>query len=180
MYLLTIKDIAGYCREELLWDFIIDVAREMQTSHFMPTEPEHVLISNTKSASFCLADNLPTSEDDSERVWNMAALAFFISTGHLIFGGKGISYQIKHPGVKLPTMIKEHASINSLFQQCTNSDPHIRPSLQELISKAEEERKKCILRLADRPLAPLTNDDLGMSPDSYDRLWPEEMTAIKE
>lgn len=179
---LTLKSIAGYCIEEALWKFIIDIVAEIQEKGLVlpGIDPDMIIIENEDfhlvhkeniMSSFCAPEE-ETSE--AAMVWALGALLCYASSGHLIFGGSGSLYQRKHPSVKLPVLQKKHSSLTSLVQHCLEYDPKNRISLNEMVIEAKNGLELCKKRTRCKSNVNVEKEHPTIS--SLDERWPEEMT----
>ena len=104
---MTIRDIAGFCPEEAIWKMMVDVSSFLQkdeTSIFLT--PDSVTVdgstfiveSNHEMSSEFNAPEYQDSQkpDEKQMVWSLGAVAYYMATGHIVFGGHGGSYQKEH------------------------------------------------------------------------------------
>lgn len=182
---LTLKSIAGYCIEEALWKFLVDIVSEILGEKLVleGIDPDMVIIENedfhlegTSNAiqTFCAPEK---EASEPAMVWSLGALLSYASSGHLIFGGRGSLYQRKHPSVKLPVLQKKHSSLTPLVQRCLEYSPEKRIILNELVIEARNGLELCKKRgrckssnVAVKPERLTTN--------SIDERWPEKMIDI--
>lgn len=178
---LTLKSIAGYCIEEALWKLAIDIASESQVKkcYMAGIDPDMVVIDNDEfhlvpkdnvMPEFCAPEG---HASETATVWSLGALLCYASSGHLIFGGSGSLYQVKHPDVKLPTLQKKHASLTPLVQHCLVYSPEKRISLDELVIEARKGMELCKKRT--RSKSNVKNEKEHPVTTSLDERWPEEM-----
>ena len=179
---LTLKSIAGYCIEEALWKFVIDIVAEIQEKGLVLAgiDPDMIVIEN-EDFHLVHKDNIMPSfcapeEEHSEAaiVWALGALLCYASSGHLIFGGSGSLYQKKHPSVKLPVLQKKHNSLTPLVQHCLVYEPKNRISLNDMVIEAKNGLELCKKRARRKSNIKVEKEHLAIS--SLDERWPEEMT----
>ena len=178
---LTLKSIAGYCIEEALWKFVIDIVTEVKEKKLVlgGIDPDMVVIENedfhllTKDdvmPSFCAPEG---GLSEAAMVWSLGALLCYASSGHLIFGGSGSLYQSKHPSVKLPVLQKKHSSLTPIVQRCLVYSHEKRISLDELVIEARKGLELCKKRV--RSKSNLAVEKKHRVAASLDERWPEEM-----
>ena len=178
---LTLKSIAGYCIEEALWKFVIDIVSEIQEKKFVlgGIDPDMVVIENEDfhiqpkenvMPSFCAPEGKPS---EAAMVWSLGALLCYASSGHLIFGGSGSLYQSKHPAVKLPVLQKKHSSLTPFVQCCLTFSPEKRITLDELVIEARNGLELCKKRVRGKSDVKVEMDHPMVS--NLDERWPEEM-----
>ena len=181
---LTLKSIAGYCIEEALWKFVVDIASEIQEKGlvlggiapdmvFIENKDFHILPKDDVIPSFCAPEGKPS---EAAMVWALGALLCYASSGHMIFGGNGSLYQRKHPSVKLPVLQKKHSSLTPLVQQCLTFMPEKRISLNELVIEARIGLELCKKGIRSKSNAEAKPKQAATS--SIDERWPEEMIDI--
>ncbi len=178
---LTLKSIAGYCIEEALWKFVIDIVAEIQEKKYVlgGIDPDMVVIENEDfhiqpkeniMPSFCAPEG---KSSEAAMVWSLGALLCYASSGHLIFGGRGSLYQRKHPDVKLPALQKKHCSLTPLVQRSLVYSPEKRISLDDLVIEARKGLELCKKTIRRKSNAKPEHEHPVMS--SIDERWPEEM-----
>lgn len=184
---LTIHDIAGFCPEEAIWKMLKDVSTFLikdDNSCFL--SPNSIVIdgksfivdSCTEIINDYLApeqnvNQIPNSE---QMVWSIGSVAFYMATGHNIFGGFGSSYQKEHPTVALPVLPKGLQELNFVLHKCLCYAPDERLSIIELnhasirgLDSCEKRKSKLIEVAKDNPPREFL---------SIDDKWPEEMIEI--
>ena len=178
---LTLKSIAGYCLEEALWKLATDIALELQEKkpNLVCMDPDMIVIDNDEfhlvvnddvMQEYCAPEGLAS---EAATVWSLGALLCYASSGHLIFGGRGSLYQVKHPSVKLPVLQKKHSSLTPIVQRCLANSPEKRISLDELVIEAREGLELCKKRV--RRKSDVTVKKEVPVTTSLDERWPEEM-----
>lgn len=183
---LTLKSIAGYCFEEALWKFLVDIASEIleKKSVLEGIDPDMVVIENedfhlegTNNAiqTFC-APEKETSE--TAMVWSLGALLCYASSGHLIFGGSGSLYQKKHPCIRLPVLQKKHSSLTPLVQRCLAYSPEKRIRMCELVIESRKGLELCKKRVRCKSNVAVKPEPERPTTSSIDERWPEEMIDI--
>ena len=178
---LTLKSIAGYCIEEALWKFVIDITAEILEKKYVlrgidpnmvviENEDFHILPKDDVIPSFCAPED---KSGEAAMAWSLGALLCYASSGHLIFGGGGSLYQRKHPSVKLPVLQKKHSSLTPLVQQCLTFMPEKRISLNELVIEARKGLELC--KKSVRRKSDVKVEEMHPMVSSLDERWPEEM-----
>lgn len=179
---LTLKSIAGYCIEEALWKFVIDITAEVQEKKFVlggidpnmiviENEDFHILPKENVKPSFCAPEG---ESSEAAMVWSLGALLCYASSGHLIFGGSGSLYQRKHPDVKLPALQKRHSPLTPLMQRCLVFSPEKRIRIDEVVIEARKGLELCKKRV--RSKFDVKVEEMRPMVSSLDERWPEEMT----
>lgn len=178
---LTLKSIAGYCIEEALWKFVIDITAEIQEKKYVlggmdpdmvviENEDFHILPKENVISSFCAPE---CKSSEAAMVWSLGALLCYASSGHLIFGGSGSLYQRKHPDVKLPALQKRHSPLTPLMQRCLVFSPEKRIRMDELVIEARKGLELCKKRGRRKSNVKVERNCPVIS--SLDERWPEEM-----
>lgn len=181
---LTLKSIAGYCIEEALWKFLMDISSEIleKKLDLEGIDPDMVVIENEDFRLEVLGNAIPSfcapekEASEAAMVWSLGALLCYASSGHLIFGGRGSLYQSKYPSVKLPVLQKKHSSLTPLVQRCLVFSPEKRISLNELVIEARNGLELCKKRVRSMSNAAIKPERTVTS--SIDERWPEEMIDI--
>jgi serine/threonine protein kinase len=178
---LTLKSIAGYCIEEALWKFVIDIVAEIQEKKYVlgGIDPDMVVIENEDFHILPKENVIPSffapegKSSEAAMVWSLGALLCYASSGHLIFGGSGSLYQSKHPDVKLPALQKRHSSLTPLVQRCLVFSPEKRISMDELVIEAKKGLELCKKRVRSKTDVKVEEEHPMVS--NLDERWPEEM-----
>ena len=184
---LTIQDIAGFCPEEAVWKMMADVStfliKDKKGGFLTPYSIE--VDGNTFIVETCneavgeyLAPEQDTSQmlDARQMVWTLGSIAYYMATGHVVFGGHGSNYQKDHPSAPLPVLPKGLQELTPILQKCLCHAPHERISMQDLNDISLHGLKSCEER--QRKLAKATIDERKeISQDTGDK-WPEEMIEI--
>lgn len=181
---MTLKSIAGYCIEEALWKFLIDIASEIQEKKLVMEgiDPDMVVIENEDFHLESISNAIPSfcapegEAGEAAMVWSLGALLCYASSGHLIFGGRGSLYQSKYPLVKLPILQKKHSSLTPLVQRCLVCSPEKRINMRELVIEARNGLELCKKRVRSKSNAEVKQEQPAAS--SIDERWPEEMVDI--
>ena len=116
-----------------------------------------------------------------QQVWQLGAIAWYMATGHVIFGGHGGSYQRQHPQVALPVLPKAFQQLTPVVQRCLHPSPSRRIGLEELRTAVNNGLAVCSRRQRARFKA-----DVQCSASNVQRpmfnvqcpKWPEEMIEI--
>jgi serine/threonine protein kinase len=183
---ITIRDIAGFCPEEAVWKMISDVSSFYITDKtFCPITPDSVAIDGnvfivepkTEPISEFQAPELSEKQKPGEKqiIWEIGATAFYMTTGHVIFGGHGSGYQKAHPAVQLPVLPKGLSNLTSLLHKCICFNPDDRITLKELNSLSCEGIALCEKR--QRKQSETMSEKQKTIKGTVDK-WPEEMIEI--
>ncbi len=165
----TISAIAGYCCELTLWKLLRDVLALLPEP--LAISADNIIINCDTDESLSLAPDVPACSE-SETVRRIGALVSFLSSGRQPFGGRGADYINLRRHAELPSLRREHSSLNILVHSCLAHDPAKRPSLAELAKMAEEGLSQAIIRVSQRQSD--VNTALNhLSPDHS--AWPEKM-----
>jgi len=114
--------------------------------------------------------------ETSQMVWSLGALAYYMATGHIIFGGHGGYYQKEHPTVPLPILPKGLQALSSVMQKCLNYDPNDRVCLKELNELSHQGLLACKKRQREKSVLTAKGQKTGGKYNG-DK-WPEEMTEV--
>lgn len=109
----------------------------------------------------------------AQTVWSVGAIAYFIATGHIVFGGYGGSYQKEHPAVPLPVLPKEMQTLTPVLQRCLCYHAEERISMEELRKLSQNGLEICMKHQREKLVA-----DTPTSPQKAEcqkERWPEEM-----
>ena len=178
---LTLRSIAGYCIEEALWKFVIDIVTEIKEKKlvWVGIDPDMVVIENDDFHFLAKDDVIPSfcapegGFSEAAMVWSLGALLCYASSGHLIFGGSGSLYQSKHLSVKLPVLQKKHSSLTPIVQRCLAYSPEKRISMDELVIEARKGLELCKKRIRSKSNVTVKKEHPVTA--SLDERWPEEM-----
>lgn len=181
---ITLRDIAGFCPEKAVWKMLADVTMfviKNKTVDYI--SPNAIIVDGN---NFILETNgdaeiefLPPEMDsnkkcgESQIVWTLGALAYYMATGHVIFGGHGGIYQKTHASVALPMMPKSFMAIPSILHKCLCPNPESRICLNELYNLAIKGLTICEKQERIR----IINDKENKVKYSGDK-WPEEMIEL--
>ena len=138
---LRLSDIAGYCPEKAIWKMMMDLTDQLldHESEFrmapgtvMVAGDSFLIVSSEVKGDAFMAPEGQENEKVSpaEMVWTIGALIYYASTGRILFGGHGGSYQRLHPGISLPVLPKNHQGLTSIMQHCLCSNPSARITFQ--------------------------------------------------
>ena len=179
---MKISSIAGFCPEEAIWKFLADLSRQLQSrpcrlspegvvvdgDHFLPLFDDGLSLPAFDAPDW--HDGQPVTE--AQAVWTLGALAVYLSTGHVLFGGRGGIYQRDHAGVPVPALPKAHRSLTPVVWRCLCADPSERITLKELETVAVEGLAACSRRPRQKVVRPSAVK--SFSEPSADG-WPEAM-----
>lgn len=181
-----LPDIVGFCPEEAVWKMLADISTLLLKDNTacwlspdaIAIEGDMFIIEKKPMAD---AAFLPPEEDNSQqpttaqKVWMLGAIAYYMATGHIIFGGHGGSYQKAHPQVALPTMPKAFQSLTPVVQQCLCHRPSARISMEQLSTLSRKGLSVCSQRSrsewhGNEPSCKTKNREKTTGDK-----WPEEM-----
>ena len=186
---MTIRDIAGFCPEEAIWKMIADVSECLLDDGIgNGLSPGSVTVDGS---SFMVKRNQDTENefrapehgdgqqsDEKEEVWSLGAIAYYASTGHVVFGGHGGKYQKEHPLVSLPALPKGLQSLTSLLQKCLCYDPNERIGLKDLNDLARKGLEDCGKQIRKKAMSAKEEEGKGNSVKYTGEKWPEEMIEL--
>lgn len=183
---MTLSDIAGYCPEKAIWKMLVDV-----TGYYLGKEPlsrigpECVVIAgevfltmprDTTDHHFMAPEaDGQQNPAQTEIVWSIGALIYYASTGRILFGGHGGSYQRQHPTVSLPVLPKTHQSLTPIMQRCLCDTASKRICMEELNEEAKRGLLACSNRKRKVMLAEKEPDEVMVQSQVC---WPEEMKEV--
>lgn len=184
---LNLKDIAGFCPEEAVWKMMTDVCDYLLRDNCVSSLcPEAIVVDGD---SFLVEDTAkpnvdylaPELLDGNQRVtqqqlvWQIGALAFFMATGHVPFGGHGGRYQREHSQVALPVMPKAFQSLTPIVQRCLDANPSKRITLEECRMAANNGLAVCSQQKRNKMEQP----NQYIETEEYQKeKWPEEMIEL--
>jgi serine/threonine protein kinase len=181
---IRLRDIAGFCPEKAVWKMLADLSGLMEDGRvpFSPN-PDNILVDgdsflpdmSTGVEEEFLAPEQEGQETTAEQaVWALGATAYFMATGHVVFGGYGGKYQRLHPHVALPNMPKAFQALTPVLHRCVPSNPSERIDLKELGTLARKGLDAC--RSRKRTVG--QKDSFTETEAGHHDGWPEEMTEI--
>lgn len=184
---LTIQDIAGFCPEDAIWKMLNDVSSFLiKDDKGCFLSPNSIIIDgNSFIVETCaeVANEYFAPEQEvsqmpkaMQTVWSLGSVAYYMATGHVIFGGYGSYYQKEHPTVPLPSLPKGLQKLNSVLQKCLSYAPDERLSIKELNEVSLQEFVSCKKR--ERKLSKIYLDTKSKEILSINDKWPEEMIEI--
>lgn len=184
--IIMIRDIAGFCPEEAVWKMIADISMFLMNNKSVRfLSPESIIvdgntfiiaINNDVDVDFLAPEHDGNQTvDEKQLVWTLAALAYYMALGHIIFGGHGGKYQKNHPLVSLPVMPKDYKLLTPVMHKCLCSQPDERIGLNELHNLALKglaccEKQERVIKVE----GDTTVNDVKYIGDK----WPEEMMEI--
>ncbi len=184
---MTLRDVAGYSPEEAVWKMMADISVLLQhDAGGSYITPDSVLLDGS---TFMLeAATAPQSEflapeaaegskpSSSQQVWSLGALAFYMVTGHVLFGGHGGRYQRTHPSVQIPVLPKGYQQLTAVLQQCLCQQSEQRVTLQTLHTLSQQGLSTCQQR--QRPQQTEVKGEQKRVTTKLEEQWPEAMKAI--
>lgn len=183
---MTIRDISGFCPEEAIWKMIADVSECMLNDgvgHGL--SPDSVLVDGKSFMVNCTQDienefHAPEHKDgqlsdEKAEVWSIGAIAYYASTGHVVFGGHGSKYQKEHPLVPLPALPKGLQSLTPLLQKCLCYDSNVRIGLKDLNDLARKGLKECGMQMRKKTMSSKEKENDAKYTGEK---WPEEMIEL--
>ena len=183
---MTIRDIAGFCPEEAVWKMITDVCTFLlkENSAYI-INPDSIFVDGnlfliekgTDSKSEFLAPEQEDNpkEDFAQCVWQIGSIAYYMATGHVVFGGRGGTYQREHPHVALPVMPKSFQALTLVIQSCLSYHPAERICLEKLKEKAEKGLAACLQSQRETH----TQTSMPVKKENKQKeKWPEEMIEV--
>lgn len=165
----TIAALAGYCNELTLWELLRDILALLREPLAIGADSFAIDCDNDESLSL-LPGVARCSEP--ETAWRIGSIISFLSSGREPFGGRSAEFINASRRPALPSLRREHSSLNRIVHSCLAADPAARPSLAELVRLADEGLAEASARLSVR------QTDTAVSPTapSADHsAWPEEM-----
>ena len=178
---MRLNYIVGYCPEVAIWKMLADISRVAQEKR-CALSPSSIIVDGN---AFLLANDASASPEfqapehtdnstltEAQMVWTLGSIAYYMSSGHIIFGGKGGAYQREHPSVALPVLQKAHLALTPVLQRCLCADPSTRITLKDLERMATQNVKACECRERESAPSSIREEDksYGLSDN-----WPENM-----
>jgi hypothetical protein len=188
-YNMTIRDIAGFCPEEAIWKMIADVSEcLLKESVDDGLSPDSVIIDGNSFMVNHIKDteyefHAPEHKDgqlsdEKEEVWSIGAIAYYMSTGHVIFGGHGGKYQKEHPLVSLPALPKGLQFLTPLLQKCLCFDSNERIALKDLNNFARKGLEECSKQRRKKTISAKEEEKKENVVKYTGEKWPEEMIEL--
>lgn len=184
---ITIRDIAGFCPEEAIWKMMADVTGLMiKANEGYVLTPESIVIDGNSFMieagreiiqEFIAPEGIAGGKYGmNQMVWSLGATAYYMATGHIIFGGHGSSYQKEHSSVPLPVLPKGLHALTSVIERCLTYSPDDRIGLKEL----NEVSTQGVLSCEKQQREKIVSTDKGQKTKvKYSgEKWPEEMIEV--
>lgn len=182
---ITLRDIAGFCPEEAVWKMMADVTLFLVKDNPQDNiSPEAIIVDGNKfilevghvAEIEFLAPELEFNQISGppQNVWTLGALAYYLVTGHIIFGGHGGIYQKKHASVALPIMPKGFHALTSVLHKCLCPYPEERISLEELSNLVQKGLTTCEKQERMR----IAKNNIEIKNKYHGDRWPEKMIEI--
>lgn len=186
---MTIRDISGFCPEEAIWKMIADVSECLLNDGVgNGLSPDSVIVDGNSFMVNRIQDienefHAPEHKDDQlsdekEEVWSLGAIAYYASTGHVVFGGHGGKYQKEHPLVSLPALPKRLHSLTPLLQKCLCYDSKERIGLEVLNDLARKGLEECGKQSRNRIMSANGKEKKENGVKYTGEKWPEEMIEL--
>ena len=186
---MTIRDIAGFCPEEAVWKMIADVSGCLLNEDVgSGLSPDSVIvdgksfmvnrIQDTENEFHAPEHKDGQQSDEKEEVWSLGAIAYYASTGHVVFGGQGGKYQKEHPLVSLPALPKGLQSLTSLLQKCLCYDSNERIGLKDLNDLARKGLEECGKQSRKKTMSAKEEEKKENGVKYTGEKWPEEMIEL--
>ena len=184
---MTITDIAGFCPEEAIWKMMADVSEILLKDGVKQTlASESIAIAGTSFfvelqkgvdneflAPEQKTDQAPSME---QMVWTLGAIAYYMATGHVVFGGHGGKYQKEHPSVPLPVLPKAQQALTPVLHRCLCATPEERVKMDELNAMVQKGLASCSRRMREKQES--AQSGLNQQNNNQGDKWPEEMIEI--
>jgi hypothetical protein len=181
---ITIRDIAGFCPEEAVWKMMADVSGVLlKETNGAVIHPDAILVDGdtfflenrtTPDSTFLAPEQESSQKPDTEQmVWALGATAYFMATGHIIFGGFGGQYQRQHPAVALPMLSKSMYELTPVLHRCLQQKPTERIRLEELKGLADNGLVACNKRTRESHVQKM--QELTHIAKCQGERWPEQM-----
>ena len=184
---LTLRDIAGLCPEEAIWKMMTDVSAFLLSDNTScHVTPESVAIDGTtfmietgqESVDEFFGPEQIASQKPGikQMVWSLGAVAYYIATGHVVFGGHGGVYQKEHPSVPLPVLQKDYQALTPILQKCLCYNPEERISMKELSLLSQRGLNFCERQQRKKNIA--IKEEQKKEVKHIGEKWPEEMIEV--
>lgn len=183
---MTIKDMAGFCPEDAIWKMMADISKFLlKDDSVKMMNPESIVVDGNmfiaETTSKEMYEFLAPEQKDGKNtlkpqlVWQLGAVAYYMATGHVIFGGHGSKYQQEHPHVALPKLPKNYQALTRTIQHCLCYNIDERISLKELSAVTEKEWTACLSRHREK----VSQQHEPIQTENQQKgKWPEEMIEI--
>lgn len=186
---MTIRDIAGFCPEEAIWKMIADVSDCLLNDGVANgLSPDSIIIDGNSfmvnriqdiENEFHAPEHKDGQQSEEEKVWSLGAIAYYASTGHIVFGGQGGKYQKEHPLVSLPALPKGLQSLTPLLQKCLCYDSNKRIGLKVLNEHARKGMEECGKHRRKKNMSDNNEEEKKENGVKYTgEKWPEEMVEL--
>lgn len=165
----TVAELAGYCSELTLWELLRDILALLKEP--LAISADSIAVDCDTDESLSLAPGTPPCSEP-ETVWRIGIIISLLSSGREPFGGRSAEYINARRSIELPSLRREHSSLNRIVHSCLAPDPADRPSLADLVTMTDEGLAEAASRLSRR------QSEVVVSPthQSADHsAWPEEM-----
>lgn len=180
------SDIAGHCTEVAAWRLIHDIALEMQNGDDLAViKPSLIVIREDggftleKPVGEVAVDGFDAPECSQKArtaesaVWSLGATVFYVMMGCQVMNGKGGIKQTAQS--RIPYLRHGMPALSELTQRCLHYNPLQRPALDEIVSIATENLKRCEAQIHDGPAFKKAETESAQKAGGADGFWPEEM-----
>ena len=180
---LTLKDVAGYCTERMVWKLLLGLADGWTPGNLERITPAMVTATDT---DLTLDKQLPAGDEarafmppehngdpQAAEVWTAGALAHYALTGMQVFEGRGGETQTAATPVPRIAGSRAGRQLSTLVCRCLSYNPTDRPAMHDIVHKAQE-------ALAAKPTPPkrLVSKTGRTYETSLVKFWPEEMGPL--
>lgn len=183
---MNIRDIAGFCPEEAVWKMMTDVSSFLLKERvpYLLTPDTIVVDGNIFIVEtghevlneFLAPEYNANNIDMPQMVWALGAVAYYVATGHVFFGGHGGIYQREHPSVYLPVLPKSMQSLNPVVQRCLCYEVEKRIVMEELCELCRSGWNVCVKN--QRASSGIIIDEHHKNVEYTGQKWPEEMIEV--
>lgn len=170
--------IKGFSSVEICWQFLYDIADQMQASHARGEFCNTLDLQRIEVVKkhFVLTERCFSSAGcEVSDVWALGAAAFELMLGSPVLNGMGEDAQMEH--TPIPALCdKECAVLNQIIQRCMCRDTTLRPSLAAIKEVANQELQQGLKRKRSKRLIPQAEKKELWK--KYDKKWPEKMGSL--
>lgn len=181
-----ITELAGHCNEATAWRVLKEMSQQLIDSGQHVVDPSSIAIDDdgrfvldhnpVPQPGFEAPQSNATEHTEADTVWSLGATLFYIVMGRQVMNGKGGKGQTA--ASKLPYMRSEWPEMSELIKQCLQYEPALRPSLHDVLEKANRQNERCLADIRRGPkFKETTSPDSDTAEGHNDDLafWPETM-----